>query len=292
MGGMKNPKVKELFKVMSEGNVMDPQDYRNLFFANKFNLPGDTDNYGLIEYYLKEHKKILLEENSCYTVPHMMENKDMMGIFYDMARFCIGFCKSEISMISTVQIQKTAITDKDSYYVAPECREINGKKCVKLIMVIKKNNKHGSPAFEMRFGPRNSSIFLPYSSSFGTIVDEKFQEISINLAKNAKRGKRSSVPLDECFLISIDFLPDATNADRYQATIVKQDPRNPLKPVLKLAKSAGSSGKEKLMGMFNNFSNQQQAATATETPEATVEEDIAVCKNIKNCELDTDNDDE
>lgn len=275
-GGKDDPKFKSMMRSLTQNQEISQNDYRNMFFANKFAIPAGN-NYKIIEKFLKTYENDLLETEGLFEVPFKMDNGKLAKPFLTLARYCLNFQKNEIE-ISRISVLKTC-TASNKLITLPETFEKN----VKLIMIIKKDNDVNS--YNLRFG---DGVFVFGDQSFGTIVDHRFVNIGIDISRFKKRGKLQGNPLCESFVISIDFIPSEDNLKRIQGYIIEQDPRNPMKVISKIAKSAGNleKMKDKIM--------EQISTVAEKKDDDIVEHEIATGGNLRSfdyCE-DTNLDDE
>lgn len=259
-----NPLLKKANDYLSEGQIIDPSGFRNMFFANSmFKIPNEKF-YERLTTYLDTYKNHIEMKNGLYQIPHGMEGRDMLGIFYCISKYTNGiFAEGETECVTKVFVQKTCYFENSRSIMLPPIPDNN----LRMIALIKKDKKDGLPC--------NMNVFnalVSKDKEFLTFVDFRFSEISIDIGKCKRRGKMVGGKLCEAYLVCIDFVPKKENLSKCQAYIMGKDPRDPYKPILKMMKAVGDPQK-----VIDSLTSGKTVEIPEDTP---VEQQLSACNNI------------
>lgn len=234
-----DPMLKKANDYLSEGQLIQPGAFRDMFFANSFALPEKIDFYPRIQNYIKKYKEHIEEKDGCHLIPFGLDGKDMLDFFYQIGRHSGGiFAKSQILCISRVMIQELCAVENSRFLRLHEIPEDN----IRMLIMVKEKSKEND---KLSYNIQVFNALISDSVNFLTFIDPRFNDVSVNIGACKKRGKMTSAKFCKGFLICVDFVPTTENLKKCQALIMQKDPRDPFKPIMKMIKAVGNP--EKLM---------------------------------------------
>jgi len=187
-----------------------PDNIRNMFHANRFDLPSvDTEKtpkgyYDLVDKYFNNNKEWIIDyKDGSFSIAidyFISKKKSPLDFFFSMTQHLTGFTKDKIKILS-IRIQKTPYEPfKNNFLHVDTCAE----NTMRLIICVK--DKTFKTSASAKLGPKKSKQIEIYEEdSYGVCVFPNLSEITLNLQSKKPNG----TILPNCYYIIIDFTPSA-----------------------------------------------------------------------------------